>query len=105
MPQMSDASYVCPHCGRSEGNETTSSRVYFSGDRRRRRECSACGERFSTVETVDETSLFVDCESQEVFLRRWSEASKKERLAMMPTMSLLIDHGIKGLSEAQQAVQ
>lgn len=42
---------ICPHCGNSE-NHVLDTRVQKDGDIRRRRECSQCGGRFSTVETI-----------------------------------------------------
>ena len=45
----------CPRCS-SEESKVIDSRVAPDGaDRRRRRECSACGERFTTYEKVAET--------------------------------------------------
>jgi transcriptional repressor NrdR len=44
----------CPFCGQA-GNRVVDSRDVRSGSEvRRRRECSACGKRFTTYERVDE---------------------------------------------------
>ena len=42
---------ICTHCGNSE-NYVLDTRVQKEGDIRRRRECSECRGRFSTIETV-----------------------------------------------------
>ncbi|MCB0422332.1 MAG: transcriptional repressor NrdR [Bdellovibrionales bacterium] len=42
---------ICPHCGNTE-NHVLDTRVQKEGDIRRRRECSQCRGRFSTIETV-----------------------------------------------------
>ena len=47
----------CPHCGYGE-DKVTDSRPGKKGIRRRR-ECSNCGQRFTTMETVVDEGLFV----------------------------------------------
>lgn len=49
----------CPHCGNEE-SKVIDSRTFEDGDSiRRRRECLACGERFTTYERREETPLLV----------------------------------------------
>lgn len=49
----------CPHCGNEE-SKVIDSRTFEDGDSiRRRRECLACSERFTTYERREETPLIV----------------------------------------------
>ena len=49
----------CPFCGKIESN-VLESRVTESGDGiRRRRECTSCGKRFTTIEKVRDNVLWV----------------------------------------------
>jgi len=49
----------CPFCGEKETKVTDSRATDDGCSVRRRRECAACGKRFTTYETVDRTPLIV----------------------------------------------
>ncbi len=49
----------CPRCGRDEDRVIDSRTVREGGAVRRRRECVACGERFTTYEYVETKPLLV----------------------------------------------
>jgi transcriptional repressor NrdR len=49
----------CPWCGSTQGKVIDSRAADGGSAIRRRRECSACGRRFSTLERVQEVSLTV----------------------------------------------
>jgi len=45
---------ICPFCGHSDDRVVDSREVRDGSEIRRRRECAACGRRFTTYERVDE---------------------------------------------------
>ena len=50
----------CPYCGRMDNTKVIDSRTMDEGSAiRRRRQCEACGERFTTYERVDTIPLTV----------------------------------------------
>jgi len=49
----------CPYCGNIESKVSDSRSVEESNSIRRRRECLACGKRFTTFETVETTPILV----------------------------------------------
>jgi len=49
----------CPHCGETDDRVVDSRSVQNGSAIRRRRECLACGERFTTYEYVEAFSLII----------------------------------------------
>jgi transcriptional repressor NrdR len=49
----------CPHCGETESKVIDTAHELQAGGIRRRRECLKCGQRFSTVERVVQTTPLV----------------------------------------------
>ncbi len=49
----------CPYCGHAESRVVDSREVREGREIRRRRECAACGRRFTTYERVDEVPAAV----------------------------------------------
>lgn len=49
----------CPYCGQDDSRVVDSREVDASDSVRRRRECTACGRRFTTYERVEEIPILV----------------------------------------------
>ena len=49
----------CPYCGNDDNKVYDSRSVEESNSIRRRRECTGCGKRFTTFETVETTPILV----------------------------------------------
>ena len=49
----------CPNCFSENKTSVLDSRVTSDGSIRRRRECSECGYRFTTYETVEDRNIYV----------------------------------------------
>ena len=84
----------CPWCS-ADDDKVVDSRPSEAGDAiRRRRECLACGRRFTTYERVEDVGLVVRKRggTKEPFDRDKLEAGIRKALSSRPVTNLAIDH-------------
>ncbi|HEY7477387.1 MAG TPA: transcriptional regulator NrdR [Actinomycetota bacterium] len=83
----------CPWCDADDDRVVDSRPADAGGAIRRRRECHACGRRFTTYERIEEVGLVVRKRTglKEPFDRQKVEAGIRKALAGRPVSNLQID--------------
>lgn len=87
----------CPYCGNDESKVYDSRSVEESNSIRRRRECLACGKRFTTFETVETTPILVikNDGSRQIFdsnkLKRGIIRACEKRPVSMAQINAIVD--------------